>query len=302
MAKKRGIALAGGGARGAYQIGVLKALKEQGYLNNIHAVSGASVGSLNAVFIAMDALDEAESLWLSMDEDTLFNTTDTNFIERVLEDKFNLFHKGLYSTEKLEKLIDKYVDYTAIKQSKVFVATSYVGDEDTSFLDLMSLNLRNFFSSEEYIRYPLLSAMSNDMIKKTLLASCALPVAFKPVKINGKTYYDGGILDNTPYKPLLDAGCDEILIIDLFRFNFRRKRQIEDTRMLYFYPSKSIRGVMDFSHEQITRRFELGYHDTFERLKEIEEEDRKLEEKEKEKEKRARLKRIKEAAKNEHSE
>ncbi|MFW5913670.1 MAG: patatin-like phospholipase family protein, partial [Bacillota bacterium] len=125
----------------------------------------------------------------------------------------------------------------------------------------------------------------------------ALPVAFKPVKIDGKTYYDGGILDNTPYKPLLDAGCDEIIIIDLFRFNFRRKRQIEDTRMLYFYPSKSIRGVMDFSHEQITRRFELGYHDTFERLKEIEEEDRRLQEKEKEKEKRTRLKRIREAEK-----
>ncbi|MFP4078041.1 MAG: patatin-like phospholipase family protein [Candidatus Izemoplasmataceae bacterium] len=299
MARKRGIALAGGGARGAYQIGVLKALKETGYLKNIHAVSGASVGSLNAVFIAMDALDEAESLWLSMDEDTLFSTSDTNFIERVLEDKFDLFHKGLYSTEKLEKLIDKYVDYEAVKKSKIFVATSYVGDEDTSFIDLMSLNLRNFFSAEEYVRYPLLSTMSNDMIKKTLLASCALPVAFKPVKIDGKTYYDGGILDNTPYKPLLDAGCDEIIIIDLFRFNFRRRRQIEDTRMLYFYPSKSIRGVMDFSHEQITRRFELGYHDTFERLREIEEEDKRLREKEKEKEKRARLKRIREAAKNE---
>ncbi|MFW6285054.1 MAG: patatin-like phospholipase family protein [Bacillota bacterium] len=299
MARKRGIALAGGGARGAYQIGALKALKETGYLRNIHAVSGASVGSLNAVFIAMDALDEAESLWLSMDEDTLFSTSDTNFIERVLEDKFDLFHKGLYSTEKLEKLIDKYVDYEAVKKSKIFVATSYVGDEDTSFIDLMSLNLRNFFSAEEYVRYPLLSTMSNDMIKKTLLASCALPVAFKPVKIDGKTYYDGGILDNTPYKPLLDAGCDEIIIIDLFRFNFRRRRQIEDTRMLYFYPSKSIRGVMDFSHEQITRRFELGYHDTFERLREIEEEDKRLREKEKEKEKRARLKRIREAAKNE---
>ncbi|MFW5913882.1 MAG: patatin-like phospholipase family protein, partial [Bacillota bacterium] len=189
MAKKRGIALAGGGARGAYQIGVLKALKEKGYLKNIHAVSGASVGSLNAVFIVMDALDDAESLWLSMDEDALFNTSDTNFFERVLEDKFDIFHKGLYSTEKLEKMIDKYVDYEAIKKSKVFVATSYVGDEETSFIDLMSLNLRNFFSAEEYVRYPLLSAMSNAMIKKTLLASCALPVAFKPVKIDGKTYY-----------------------------------------------------------------------------------------------------------------
>lgn len=299
MAKKRGIALAGGGARGAYQIGALKALKEAGYLENIHAISGASVGSLNAAFIAMDALDDAERLWLSMDEDTLFNTRDTNVVERILEDKFDIFHKGVYSTEKLESLIEKYIDYDAIKRSKIFVATSYVGDEETSFLDLMSLNLRNFFSAEEYVRYPLISAMSKDMIKKTLLASCALPVAFKPIKIDGKTYYDGGILDNTPYKPLLDCGCDEIIIIDLFRFNFRRKRQIEDTRMLYFYPSKSIRGVLDFSHEQITRRFELGYNDTVERLKEIEEAQKKEREKEREKEKKARLKRMRQVEKEE---
>ncbi len=297
MAKKRGIALAGGGARGAYQIGALKALKEAGYLENIHAISGASVGSLNAAFIAMDALDEAENLWLSMDEDTLFNTSDTNVIERVLEDKLELLHKGLYSTEKLEGLIDKYMDYDAIKRSKIFVVTSYVGDEDTSFLDLMSINLRNFFSAEEYVRYPLLSAMSKDMIKKTLLASCALPIAFKPVKIDGKTYYDGGILDNTPYRPLIDCGCDEIIVIDLFRFNFHRKSEIDGASMLYFHPSKSIRGVMDFSHEQITRRFELGYTDTVKRLEEMDEEEKRLQEKLKEKEKKERLKRMRQAEK-----
>lgn len=293
MAKKRGIALAGGGARGAYQIGALKALRENGYLENVHAISGASVGSLNAVFIAMDALDKAEELWLSMDENSLFKTKDTNVLKRILNDKFDLVHKGLFSTEKLEKMIDKYVDYEAIKKKWVYVATSYVGDKDTSFVDLMSLNLRNFFSEEEYVRYPLISAMNNAMIKKILLASCALPVAFKPVRIQGKTYYDGGILDNTPYKPLLEAGCDEIIIIDLFRFNFRRPAKIENTDMLYFYPSKSIRGVLDFSPEQIKRRFTLGYDDTIKKLEEMKEEQEKAATKHREKEAKERLKRMK---------
>jgi len=286
MTKKRGIALAGGGARGAYQIGALKALREAGYLENIHAISGASVGSLNAVFVAMDALDKAEELWLSMDEDSLFKTTESNFVKRILEYKFDIVHKGLYSTDILEKMIDKFVDYEAIKKNRVYVATSYVGDNDTSFFDLMSLNLRNFFSEEEFVRYPLISSMNNEMIKKILLASCALPVAFKPVKIQGKTYYDGGILDNTPYKPLIEAGCDEIIIIDLFRFNFRRPAKIDTINMLYFYPSKSIRGVLDFSPKQIKRRFTLGYEDTVNRLKLMKEEKKKEEEKTRGKEKK----------------
>ncbi|MGM0436037.1 MAG: patatin-like phospholipase family protein [Bacillota bacterium] len=300
MAKKRGIALAGGGARGAYQIGALKALREAGYLKNIHAISGASVGSLNAVFVAMDDLEKAEELWLSMDEDSLFKTSDSNLIKRILEDKFDIVHKGIYSTEKLEKMIDKYVDYEAIKNKWVYVATSYVGDKDTSFIDLLSLNLRNFFSEEEYIRYPLISSMNNAMIKNILLASCALPVAFKPIKIQGKTYYDGGILDNTPYKPLIEAGCDEIIIIDLFRFNFRRPSKIDDTNMLYFFPSKSIRGVLDFSPEQIKRRFTLGYEDTVKRLEEMQEEQNKQAEKAREKEAKERLKRMKTKEKETH--
>ncbi len=293
MAKKRGIALAGGGARGAYQIGALKALREEGYLKNIHAISGASVGSLNAVFVAMDDLEKAEELWLQLDEDSLFKTSESNVIKRILEDKFDLVHKGLYSTKKLETMIDKYVDYEALKKKWVYVATSYVGDKDSSLVDLLSLNVRNFFSEEEYVRYPLISSMNNAMIKKILLASCALPVAFKPVKIQGKTYYDGGILDNTPYKPLIEAGCDEIIIIDLFRFNFRRPSKVDETNMLYFYPSKSIRGVLDFSPEQIRRRFTLGYEDTKKRLGEMEDELAREEKKARDKEAKERLKRMK---------
>ena len=56
-----GVVLEGGGARGAYQIGALKAVTEAGI--RIGAVAGASVGALNGAFLCMGDLKAAEELW-----------------------------------------------------------------------------------------------------------------------------------------------------------------------------------------------------------------------------------------------
>ena len=61
LEKEYGIVLEGGGARGAYQIGALKAVTEAGI--RIGAVAGASVGALNGAFLCMGDLKAAEELW-----------------------------------------------------------------------------------------------------------------------------------------------------------------------------------------------------------------------------------------------
>jgi len=258
MTKKIGVALAGGGARGAYQIAVLKVLKEHGYLDNVYAVSGASVGSLNAVVLATDDLDKAKDIWLSMDQDSLFKAENSTVLKRLFKEKFNFIYKGVYQTDKLETMIDDMLDYKKLKDKHVYVATSEVGDDNSSFMELITLNLRNFFGKKDLIRYQSLSDMDYDHVKRTLLASCAIPVVFKPVVIDNKTYYDGGVLDNLPIQPLIDAGCNEIIAIDLFRFNFHRKDTIKDIPITHIYPRKNLRGIMDFRSEQLKRRYELG--------------------------------------------
>lgn len=59
--KTYGLALEGGGAKGAYQIGAWKALREAGI--HFSAVSGTSVGALNGAMIVMDDLEKAENVW-----------------------------------------------------------------------------------------------------------------------------------------------------------------------------------------------------------------------------------------------
>jgi NTE family protein len=260
MPKKLGVVMSGGGARGAYQIGVMEVLKNAGFLEDVYAYSGSSVGSLNAVLLATSTIEQAKDVWLSMDEDTLFDNKQ-NFFKRLFEAGKDLVFEGYYQTENLNRLIDKVIDYDAIKQKDIFVTTSYVGSEDPSFFELLSFNIRNAFSKEDHVRYTNLKDCDEITIKKTLLASCALPIVFKPIIINHATYYDGGVLDNHPIKPLIDYGCDDILLIDLFRFRLKRLPHDKDVTIHTIKPSKSLRGIMDFSRKHILRRYELGKKD-----------------------------------------
>lgn len=256
---KRGIALSGGGARGAYQVGVLRALGDHGLLDNVHAISGSSVGSLNACLLAMNNLDKAEELWLSLDDDAVFDT-DVKW-GGMLKENVNLLEKGILQTDKLEAMVEETIDFDTVRKHNVYVAVSHVGDEQSGLFDVLTINIRNFFEKNKHIYYAPLKELSNAEIKKILLASCAIPVIFKPVKFEGKTYYDGGVLDNTPYQPLIDRGCEEIIVIDLFRINLDRKKQIKDTKMHYIHPSRYLGRIMDFSSDKIKNRFDLGYED-----------------------------------------
>ncbi len=258
--KKIGIALAGGGARGAYQVGALEVLKAHGYLDNIHAISGVSVGSLNACLLAMDRIDLAEKLWLDLEENDLFDT-DVNWFEVLRQQNLKLLNKGVFDTSRLEKIIDDNIDFDLIRQKDVYVTTAYVADKEVGLFDTITLGLKNFFEKDGRVIYNHLKTMSNDEIKTTILASCALPVMFKPVSIHGKTFYDGGILDNESYKPLIDAGCDEIIFIDLWRFKLRhfpRKSHVDGVNIRHIHPKKSLKGIMDFDHDKIMYRFNQG--------------------------------------------
>lgn len=264
--KKIGLALAGGGARGAYQIGAWKALIELGIVDKISAYSGASVGSLNAVLFAMGDYENARDTWLNLDKDSLFNI-EKQIYKRIYREKFKFLNHGVFSTKRLEKLLDNTINYDLIKEKEIYIATTHLGGAKSTFFDLLRTNYKHYFKSENQINYHSLNELENDDIRKVMLASCAIPIAFRPIMIGNETFYDGGILDNTPYQPLLDSGCDVIIVIDLFKTSFIKKKKVKGARLITVHPRRSLRGVLDFSNKYILRRFELGYVDTLEKLK-----------------------------------
>ncbi len=268
--KKLGIALAGGGARGAYQIGAWKALKESGIFDKVQAFSGASVGSLNAVLFAMGDYDIAHKTWMSLDKDSLFNL-EKHIMKRLFKEKLNFFNRGVYDTSRMEKLMRETIDFELMKDKEVYVATTHLGSEKSTFFDLLGTNYKHYFKSDTQVSYVDFKTIDNETKIKTLMASCAIPIAFKPIEINKETYYDGGLLDNTPYQPLIDAGCDTIIVIDLFTFSPMRIKKVSGVDIYTCYPHKSLRGILDFTNKHIQRRFELGYKDMMNVVEKIKE-------------------------------
>ena len=174
---KIGIALGGGGARGFAHLGVLKAMEEAGIFPDV--VSGVSSGSIVGAFIA-SGKKPAEIMTV---------LKDGKFLDYA---KVGIPVTGLFSLEKFEENIKRHLSVRSFIELKlpfyVAVANLYSG-------------------SVEYLHTgPLIPAIQ---------ASCAIPVLFSPVEINGQLYVDGGLLDNLPYKPLLGK-CDKIIAVNVF--------------------------------------------------------------------------------------
>ena len=178
-----GLVLSGGGARGIAHIGIIKALVEKGV--DIAAISGTSAG---AVVGAMHAYGYEPGEVLEI-------IIKTSFLKRM---RPALAKTGLLKIEYLKDIFLKYLpenDFGALKVPLTIAATEIKKGRTT------------FFSKGELIT--------------PILASCCVPVLFSPVKYQGGTYVDGGILNNLPVEPIRDKmdyviGCHSNPIDDDF--------------------------------------------------------------------------------------
>tara|TARA_R110000868_G_scaffold404509_1_gene682769 strand:+ start:7207 stop:7971 length:765 start_codon:yes stop_codon:yes gene_type:complete len=173
---KIGIALSGGGARGAAHIGVLKALND----NNVFPdrISGTSAGSIiGALYCA--GFTPKEILKLSHDKAFL----------KIF--KIGFLNKGL----------------TELTYLKDFLRAHLKNDSFESLKLPLHVCISNINSGRFEI-------ISEGKLIEVLSASCALPLLFKSVKINANTYVDGGLLNNLPIEPLL-LNCEKVIGISV---------------------------------------------------------------------------------------
>ncbi len=173
---KLGIALGGGGARGFAHLGVLKALKESGFVPDI--ISGTSAGAIVGGFYADKK--SPEEIFKIIKEKGFFKYTN-----------FNIPKTGLVGLEGLEKQIDEDLSVENIEDLPIpFMAA------------VTNLN-------EGKIEYH-----SKGDASEVIKASSAIPVLFSPVEINGSLFADGGILDNVPVDPLREL-CEKTIAVDI---------------------------------------------------------------------------------------
>ncbi|HOP57301.1 MAG TPA: patatin-like phospholipase family protein [Bacillota bacterium] len=264
---KLGLCLSGGGAKGSYQIGAAMVLKEQGIFDRIDAFSGTSIGAANVCLLASTSVEAARDLWLSMPDNALERNR-TRGHASSLKEKFNMIDHGLFKIDPLEDLLLASVDQKRLNEREVYVTVSELESEDSGFAAFLRMGFRRYLHDDSKAFYLPLREMSDNERLKAVVASCSIPVIFPAViAADDKKYYDGGVYDGVPIKPLAEAGCDTIIII---RLNPRAPYHPELYPGIRFYDiihKTSIGSPLDFTVDHVKELYQLGYNDMSDYLK-----------------------------------
>ena len=151
------LCLGGGGGKGAYQLGVYRALAEYGLMDKVTAISGTSIGAINAVLFACNDPDRSEEAWKKIHFETVFDVDP----DLMFNDK-----SGFMSRREMIKLMDSYVDYGKLSdgQVTVYAAIAECAQED-----------------ERQAEYISLAGMDAEEIRTVVMASSTLPMLYESV-------------------------------------------------------------------------------------------------------------------------
>ena len=247
---KRAIALGAGGARGAYQIGAWKALRELGVDYDI--VVGSSIGSVNGVVMVQDDYDLALDLWKNISVDKIFaGDVDLDFEPQDI----------IGSTEKLVSLLIKILTNKGLDISPFLDLLNDIVDEDK-----VRASAREF--GIVALRVPLIKGMEitkekmkvGYMAKYILASSSAFPV-FPVCEVDGNKYIDGGYYDSLPINFARNLGAEEVVAIDV-SLSTTHEEELSSNDVIYIKSAWSLGPFLDFDNESIMRNMDLGYNDT----------------------------------------
>ncbi|WP_286316287.1 patatin-like phospholipase family protein [Romboutsia ilealis] len=188
-----GLCLCGGGAKGAYQAGVIKALYDRG-INKFNTISGTSIGAINGYFIFTNNVEKLEEMWIDIDDNIdrtvkiVDNTVDNSPLIEVLSD----------ISYKNTRNIDFYVNYVNIENNlpkEKIVNISKLSKEE----GLKSIKYSSLLPLNPQGKMGLYNQFMKDLSEGLY---------------NGYNL-DGGLVNNTLLNPLLNENLDKIIIISM---------------------------------------------------------------------------------------
>ena len=249
-----GLVLQGGGTRGAYHIGVWRALRELGI--EIHAVTGTSIGAVNGVMIALDKYDEAYDLWYNIKVSNLFDI-DSELYKRMMEFEFNTDSISAYFKYMSKTIKERGIDVTPLKELiEKFVDEEAVRNSIIDF-GLVTVDLTNFKPIELFIK-----DIPKGKLNEYLLGSAHFPI-FKMDKVDGKLLIDGMFYDNQPVNLMMKKpGIDTIIIIDNRGIGIKHKVDLNGYNVMTIKANKNLGRTFDLSLERARNNLNMGYYDT----------------------------------------
>jgi NTE family protein len=247
-----GLVLGGGGAKGAYQIGVWKALNELKI--DVGIVCGTSVGALNGAFFAQKQYKRSYEMWANIKMEDVFEGDEEVFqgINEIFKEKS--FHVGFKFVEKLykniigakglditplRKMVDEYLDEDKLRKSEIDFGFVTISISDKKVLRLYK------------------DDVPNGQLKEYLLGSAMVP-GFSQDEHSDKKFIDGGVYDNFPIKMVYDKGYKKIIGVSLFQTKFKGYK---DADVIYIAPSMNLGNFLFFDKDKAVDNIEMGYLD-----------------------------------------
>lgn len=230
----RALVLSGGGARAAYQVGVLKALADilpdaddPNARPPFSIICGTSAGAINAASLAAhsgsfkQSVLDLESVWTELSIDQVYASRTRDLLKGLGKIGLSLLHEGisrdnplaLLDSRPLEQLLSRAIQYRNIQKSikagrlKALSVTAmgYKTGESVSF----------FQGSEElkeWRRYRRKGQMAR-ISRKHLMASSAIPAIFPTIKLGDEYYGDGALRQVAPISPAIHLGADQVFVV-----------------------------------------------------------------------------------------
>lgn len=223
---KKALYLAGGGARGAYQAGVLKAISHILNVKKIpfDMISGVSVGCINAAVLAENVLDfraateKLEAIWSDIHCQQIFNASNYELSKSVLRNMSNMIVKQhqsghLLDTSPLKEFITKTINFDLIKNN--------IDNHHLETMEVISHCYEthqtvSFYQHDKPFddwNYPRHGSQRVILQMEHILSSSALPLFFPPAKINGLHYGDGSMGLVSPLRGAVRFQVDKVMIL-----------------------------------------------------------------------------------------
>ena len=228
--KKTALVLPGGGARGAFQVGVLKAIADlvpRGTVNPFGIISGTSAGAINSVVLAAKArrfrvaIAELERVWGNFRSHQVFRTDNLTMLKSSMQWLGALvtggmlvrMPKSLLDNSPLRALLSRNVRFSRIGHG---IDQGWLDAVSVTAAGYSSAKSTSFFEATESHRewsHTRRCGVRSRINLDHLMASIAVPMIFPPVLIGNEYFGDGAMRQATPLSPAVRLGADRILVI-----------------------------------------------------------------------------------------
>lgn len=247
---KTGLVFSGGGSRGAYQVGVWKALNELDIKCDI--VTGTSIGSINAAIYVLGDLDKAIELWKQISFKSVF---EEEFDYKSQKDKFKVKLKYLKSSIKggiepsnLKDLITKNIDINRFYESNINYGLVTVTYPKLKVIELTKKDIEK------------------DKLVDYIIASSTVFPMFKVKEIDNNKYVDGGFKNAIPVDLAIKLGAEKIIAVDISLYG-RGRKNYRNLDIVKIKPRNNLGRPLTFDRDISKRNINYGYNDAMKAFK-----------------------------------